>query len=352
MPIGFTCVLDNDKNELNSLSSNLFSFKNLNYGSTQASQVWLDFKAYEESGQLIVEWDYVHELFPLGMIPDMHTTYCQILKTLKNKEGAWHQHYFDITPQHQLEKREAKSQPSSEEKFDPKKLLHELFSAKAKEVENKNAIISPTRTLTYKELNQMANQLGLLVQSLKLPPNSLVGVHLEKGWEQVVACLGILKAGSAYLPLAPDWPDERIAQILKDGKVSALITRQKYRNSLPSFIDAQPLLKNKLIEIDHEKIFSTNESKETTSTQNPTDIAYVIYTSGSTGAPKGVAISHESAVNTILDVNSRFSVNSNDSVLALSALHFDLSVYDIFGLLAAGGTIIFPSEADLKDPQH
>jgi len=84
----------------------------------------------------------------------------------------------------------------------------------------------------------------------------------------------------------------------------------------------------------------------------PEDIAYVIFTSGSTGKPKGVVISHESAVNTIQAVNERFNINSNDSVLAVSKLSFDLSVYDIFGLLIAGGTVIFPGEEKEKNPSH
>ncbi|TMP01935.1 hypothetical protein CWC11_20500, partial [Pseudoalteromonas sp. S3178] len=85
---------------------------------------------------------------------------------------------------------------------------------------------------------------------------------------------------------------------------------------------------------------------------NKDDIAYVIFTSGSTGKPKGVTISHEGAVNTILAVNERFAVSSEDNVLALSELSFDLSVYDIFGVLAAGGTIVFPDTSRTKEPSH
>ena len=86
--------------------------------------------------------------------------------------------------------------------------------------------------------------------------------------------------------------------------------------------------------------------------QGPEDLAYVIYTSGSTGMPKGVMIDHRGAVNTILDINQRFDVNSADRVLALSALNFDLSVYDVFGLLAAGGTIVIPKAFSERDPEH
>ncbi len=84
--------------------------------------------------------------------------------------------------------------------------------------------------------------------------------------------------------------------------------------------------------------------------QSPDDLAYVIYTSGSTGLPKGVMISHRGAVNTILDINQRFGITSTDRVLALSALNFDLSVYDIFGILAAGGTIVLPTERTIRAP--
>lgn len=351
MPIVFTCVLDNDKNDLNSLSSNLFSFKNLNYGSTQASQVWLDFKAYEENEELIVEWDYVDELFPLGMIPDMHRAFCEILRYLESNESAWNQQCFDLLLQEFQEKRVDIQRPIPNENLESGRMLHELFSLKVKAVENKIAIISPTKTLTYGELNQRVNQLASSIQSLNAEPNSLIGIFLEKGWEQVVACLGILKAGYAYLPIAPDWPEDRIEQILKQSKVSALISKEVYKNILENIPFLKKLPSKNIIYID-QKNPNSRKYKEIISTSKPTDIAYVIYTSGSTGTPKGVAISHESAVNTILDINSRFSVTDKDSVLALSALHFDLSVYDIFGMLAAGGTIVFPSEEHLKDPEQ
>src|SRR5207244_12468241 len=86
--------------------------------------------------------------------------------------------------------------------------------------------------------------------------------------------------------------------------------------------------------------------------QRPDDLAYVIYTSGSTGQPKGVMIDHQGAVNTILDINERFAVGPQDRVLALSSLSFDLSVYDIFGMLAAGGTMVIPDAEARRDPAH
>ena len=86
--------------------------------------------------------------------------------------------------------------------------------------------------------------------------------------------------------------------------------------------------------------------------QKPNDLAYVIYTSGSTGQPKGVMIDHSSALNTVVDINRRFRIGAEDRVLALSSLSFDLSVYDIFGLLAVGGTIVFPAGSSLQDPSH
>lgn len=352
MPIVFTCVLDNDKNEINSRTSSFFSFKNLNYGSTQASQVWLDFKAYEESGELIVEWDYVHELFPSGMISKMHKVYCEILHLLEKNETAWELHCFDRSLPLMKKIDDYHTSANNEEDSEPNAMLHELFSRKVKDVEDKNAIISPNKSLSYKELDQMSTQLGFLIQSLKIEPGFLIGVFLEKGWEQVVACLGILKAGYVYLPLAPDWPQDRIEQILKEGKVSALVTNASCKTLLNEISYLKQFSKDKIIEIDHEENTQYIDNKDVLSISKPTDVAYVIYTSGSTGMPKGVAISHESAVNTILDINSRFSVTSSDSVLALSALHFDLSVYDIFGMLAAGGTIVFPSEDLIKDPEH
>ncbi|MEJ2051763.1 MAG: amino acid adenylation domain-containing protein, partial [Calditrichota bacterium] len=170
-----------------------------------------------------------------------------------------------------------------------------------------------------------------------------VAVVMDKGWEQVPAVLGILASGAAYLPIDGRLPKERMHYLLECSEVKFILTQSSLAKSLvwPENM--------KILSIDDED-FSDFEDTPLSIIQNNSDLAYVIFTSGSTGQPKGVIIDHRGAVNTVLDVNSRFSVGSKDRVLALSSLSFDLSVYDIFGTLAAGGTIIMPDADETRDP--
>ena len=199
--------------------------------------------------------------------------------------------------------------------------------------------------LTYGELNARANQLAHYLQSLEVGPEVPVGICVERSPSMVVGLLGILKAGGAYVPLDPTYPQERIAYLLQHSQAPLLLSVERLLGSLPPTPTGARVV---CLDTDRHKFPSNKENP--TSGVTPDNLAYVVYTSGSTGKPKGVAISHASAANTIADVNSRFEVGSGDRVLAVSSLSFDLSVYDIFGLLAAGGTVVLPKTAKAPEP--
>ena len=160
-----------------------------------------------------------------------------------------------------------------------------------------------------------------------------------------MAVLGILNSGAAYLPIDPTVPKERLCHLLENGEVSLLLTQSwlEVRLEWPENLQCFSVDKMDLTDKD---------ARPLDPVQRPEDLAYVIYTSGSTGLPKGVMIDHRGAVNTILDINQRFGVKPEDRLLALANLNFDLSVYDIFGTLAAGGTIVLPEATGTKDPVH
>ncbi|HEY0606683.1 MAG TPA: amino acid adenylation domain-containing protein, partial [Herpetosiphonaceae bacterium] len=207
------------------------------------------------------------------------------------------------------------------------------------------AVITTTRTLSYADLSRRATELGHWLRERGARPNTLVAVVMEKGWEQVVAALGVLESGAAYLPIDPSLPAERLHYLLDHGQVALALTQ--------SWLDPQLAWPNNIQRLCVDTLALGERAEQPLQpAQQPTDLAYVIYTSGSTGLPKGVMIDHRGAVNTILDLNARFGVAPRDRVLALSSLSFDLSVYDIFGLLAAGGAIVMPDAAALRDPRH
>ncbi len=223
-------------------------------------------------------------------------------------------------------------------------LLHELGEKNYQQLADKPAVITPLKTLSYSELETQSNQLANRLREQGSKPNSLIAIVMEKGWEQVVAALAIMKAGSAYLPVSALDPEQRIQEILKSGKVEIILAQSKYKGRIAALEIA------KTIYVDDDKEYSSFSKSKPNPIQTPNDLAYVIFTSGSTGKPKGVMIKHSAAVNTILDMNERFNVSHQDVIYGISALNFDLSVYDIFGALAVGATLVLPLEEQRKEP--
>ena len=310
------------------------------YTITQTPQVWLDHQALEKQGNLHFNWDAVEELFPAGLLDDAFAAYRSLLDHLANDESAWQTQPRRLLPAGQMAQRRRMNHTDaalSEE------LLHSLFEKQVRRDPHQVAVVSAERVLTYEELHRRANEVSERLTELGVLPNTLVAVAMSKGWEQVVAVLGILKSGAAYLPLDPNLPTQRLHLILENGQVENVLTQSSWDKTLewPSGL--------KRISVDALTGAGSAEANHACR-QGPGDLAYVIFTSGSTGMPKGVMIDHRAAVNTILDINRRFKVTPEDRVFAISSLSFDLSVYDIFGILAAGGTIVIPEPGALRDP--
>lgn len=216
--------------------------------------------------------------------------------------------------------------------------LHDLFEAQVEQAPDAVAVVFEGQALTYCELNHRANQVAHRLQALGVQPEVTVGICIERSLEMVVGLLGILKAGGAYVPLDPSYPSDRLAHILTDANPAAVLTLEKFRPLLDAAIPT--------VCLDTDWPTISAESAENPASPATADhLAYIIYTSGSTGKPKGVLIEHRGAVNTILDINRRFAVGAVDRGLAVCSLNFDLSVYDVFGMLAAGGAIILPKPA-------
>lgn len=312
------------------------------YAIGQTPQVWLDHVVSEENGTLVCNWDAVEELFPEGLLEDMFNAYCNLLESLINEEQTWQQARLQLIPAKQLAQRAAINATESPVSAH---LLHTLFAEQVSQRPHQAAVISSARTLTYEELYRYSHRIGRHLKQLGARPNTLVAVVMEKGWEQVAAVMGILQSGAAYLPIDTNLPKERLWYLLEHGQASLALTQSWLNDRL----EWPPNVQRFCVDGDD---FMMVEDQPFETVQGPEDLAYVIYTSGSTGLPKGVVIDHRGAVNTILDINQRFAVGPQDRVLALSSLNFDLSVYDIFGLLAAGGTIVLPDAASQREPSH
>jgi amino acid adenylation domain-containing protein len=214
------------------------------------------------------------------------------------------------------------------------KCIHELFEEQAKRTPSAVAVIFEERSLTYAHLNERANQLARHLQSLGAGPESLVAICMDRSLDMVVAILGVVKAGAAYLPIDPAYPKERIAFMIGDAGASAIITRRELAHTLPQ-TEAKAICLDSdwPAACEHDR---TNPDSGATA-GNP---AYVIYTSGSTGKPKGVIVTHHNVVRLFESTRAQYGFNKQDVWTLFHSYAFDFSVWELWGALIYGGRLV------------
>ncbi len=210
-------------------------------------------------------------------------------------------------------------------------LIHRLFEAQVERTPNNIAIIFEGESLTYEELNRRSNQLAHHLRSLNVGPDVVVGLMLDRSLELLVALLSVLKAGAAYLPLDPAYPQERLNFSLAQARSHVLISSETFDDW--EKIEKQP---------------ATNPDAEV----SPDNLAYVIYTSGSTGVPKGVMISHRSICNRLLWMLPTFGFDEDDRFLQKTPFSFDASIWELFVPLFCGATEIIARPEGHQDSAY
>ncbi|MBK5304161.1 MULTISPECIES: non-ribosomal peptide synthetase [Gammaproteobacteria] len=344
MPVVFTSAIGFGSAQEGELDADGLLAKlgaDVDYQISQTPQVWLDHTVREAQGRLYLCWDAVEELFPDGMLDAMFEVYLELLEKLASDESAWRVPFGNTLPAGQRATREQFNATSVPRQA---ATLSGLFVDSVARRPHAVALIAPDRTFTYEELYQAAASIAQQLMRITQGRNELIAVGLEKGWEQAVACLGILLAGAAYVPIDPDLPQQRQSALFVQSGVrlvivGALPMASATVNGEPQFLSLYALLEASSVQV------PLIEPKQD-------DLAYVIFTSGSTGTPKGVAIDHQGACNTLVDLNKRFGVDEHDRVFGLSSLSFDLSVFDIFGTLAAGATLVIPGKKATHNPSE
>ncbi|MBD0258342.1 MAG: amino acid adenylation domain-containing protein, partial [Cytophagales bacterium] len=239
--------------------------------------------------------------------------------------------------------------------------LPELFEQRVTAQPDRVALGCGEASLTYAELNKRANQLAAFLVGNGVGTGSLVGVVMSRSPEMIIAVMGILKAGGAYIPVEPHWPLVRAGRILDSLGAAWLLTNEKHlahvrgigqQLTTPAGIICLDVLAEGEGAAADWRTIAGYGGENLAGKPGADDLAYIIHTSGSTGLPKGVAVRHKPVVNLIEWVNTTFNVSHADKMLFVSSLAFDLSVYDIFGILAAGGAVCIAPEEAVRDGQR
>jgi natural product biosynthesis luciferase-like monooxygenase protein/amino acid adenylation domain-containing protein len=225
--------------------------------------------------------------------------------------------------------------------------VHELFEVQASQAPDGIAVSCGESSISYGELNLRSNQLANYLRTLGVGPEVLVGVFMDRSIEMIVGLLAILKAGGAYVPLDPAYPRDRIAFMIEETQMPALVTQSALLEELPPH-RAQTICLD-AIALQHAARGAQSQVKVQSGVA-PGNLAYVIYTSGSTGRPKGVEIEHRSLLNLVAWHQRAYSVSPADRATHLAGVSFDASVWEIWPYLTAGASVHIPDEETRLSP--
>ncbi|GEM_PF-810460 len=285
---------------------------------SQTSQVFIDFQLTERNGVVELSWDYVSELFNKEVIDLMFAAFKRILEELAVQGYA---QPIPLPPSH-AELYACYNETSRVRLM--RATLDQLFAERAQRHPERIAVIDKQRHVTYGELYELSRQFAVKLQNEGIQPGDAVGVIGHRHYATIAAMQGVLMLGACYVPIDPDYPEERRSYIVSHSECRYVVDAAAEEPQLPQLEPDAELIQDSCAD----------------------GIAYIIYTSGSTGQPKGVVVTHEAASNTLLDVIDRFAITEEDRVAALSSFSFDLSVFDWFGTLAAGAAVIV-----IEDPR-
>ena len=295
-----------------------------------ASRVDLTLLLQQRERGLDLVWEYSSDLFEASTVADMADRFlCLLDSILADPE----QPIDELSLLREGAREQPAVQANGERTF-PVFCLHERFEEQTRLTPDAVAVRHEDESLSYGELNEQANRLAHHLRTLGVKPDALVALCLERSLELVVAVLAVLKAGGAYVPLDPEYPAERLTFVLDDCGADVLVTRE---HLLERF--AEPA--SAVVCLDRDRSLLARESTDNPqAAAGPENLAYVIYTSGSTGQPKGVLVEHRNVARLFTSTDAWFAPGPEDTWTLLHSYAFDFSVWEIWGALLHGGTLV------------
>ncbi len=302
----------------------------------------------QSDGSLHLITDFQEDLFSLAQIERLQSHFLNLLEAAVDNP---YQSIAELPILSAVEfKKTVEEWNDTRGAFPAEKRINELFVAQAQSIPEAIALVTADEQLTYEQLLQKVNHLQKSLRFEGIGPGDRIGIYLTRSPRMIISVLAVLQLGAIYVPIDSTYPRERIEFTLNDSGIQIVLTESvlldKISNPQIRFVCLDKIDWDEPTEINNIE----SENLATSIKPSADDLAYIIYTSGSTGKPKGVMVRHREVINILDWMNSTFGIGQRDRVLFVTSLSFDLSVYDIFGTLAAGGSIRIASEQELKDP--
>lgn len=286
----------------------------------------------EEPEGLIGRFEYNTDLFDVATIHRLVGHWQTLLESIVADAG---QHIGELPLLTEAERHQLLAEWNvTDIEYPEDKCIHQLFEEQVERTPDAVAVVFEEKCLTYRGLNNKANQLAHYLQQLGVGPEVLVGIYVERSLEMVVGLLGILKAGGAYVPLDSTYPSERLAFMLADTQAPVVLTRQQLLTKLDGYEGHIVCLDSDWEQISQESV----ENLVGVAVAN--SLSYVIYTSGSTGKPKSVLVRHASVVHLFKVIHDYFHFDKRDVWSLFHSYAFDFSVWELWGGLVSGGRVI------------
>ena len=313
------------------------SLGNLDYMISQTPQVCLDHQIYEMPDGLMVCFDAVESMFPEGLVDTVFTAYTGLLESLAVSESGFTGHYLTGIPEDQQAVREKVNNTAAPL---PELTIAERIFHEGVNHPERIAMYYGDSKITYGEACSSVMKIAGMLMDSGVKAHDRVAVSVPRGPLQIISVLAVLAAGAVYVPVAVTQPVSRKEKIINRAGIRTVLTTEPFNSE-----DANVQKVRFLNPLDASGCAPLKSPVEV----SPDSAAYIIFTSGSTGEPKGVEISHRGAMNTIMDITSRAGITHNDCAFAVSAMDFDLSVFDVFGILGAGGSLVVIDEEERRD---
>lgn len=312
----------------------------------ETSQTVLDHQFFElADGSLHAVWDLIEACFPQALIDEMWAAFEGLMRDLARSTEHWTRHVEFMHARGDADAAPAVAAAAAPWAEDAR--LHDGLAANAAGRGDAPALVDGRGTLDYASLAAWSEVCAGQLRDRGVGPGAIIAIMMDRSRELMAATFAVLRSGAAYVPIDPALPAERVRFMLEDCGARLVLVQRDHDIAKDWPQGVEPLVVPPL-----PLAPDAGETWRDAPTVQGGDLAYVIYTSGTTGRPKGVMIEHAAAMNTIRDVNRRFSISAQDRILGVSSFGFDLSVYDLFGAVDAGACLVYPNRDATLDPHH